>query len=256
MIAQSDVTVTGPGAARLIDVNLHALPVDEAARLLDVVPFDQFLDYAFTVLLNRAVDPVGQRHYRALADGGKSRRAIVHDLLRSDEFTRRYGTRQRASQPLDDFINQVYQDVLGRWPDTDGLNTYRRIAARRGDRRRVIANVLQSAEGHRRGGGRLGRIASLQAFAHHERLLRLPLLGGWLRRNDAARIRLERLELGQKALATQLAQLQLQAGATSHADEVALPPLDAAALADPAAVDEWTYRSALRRARRNAMLGS
>jgi hypothetical protein len=255
MIAQSDVVVTRPAAARLIDVNLHALPADEAARLLDAAPFDRFLDYAFTVLLNRAADPVGQRHYRALADGGKSRRAIVRDLLRSAEFTHRYGPRQRAAQPLDDFINQVYQDVLGRWPDADGLATYRRIGARYGGRGRVIANILQSAEGQRRGGGRLGRIASLQAFARYERLLRLPVLGAWLRRRDAARVRLERIELGQQALATQLARLQLQAGTASHAGEAALPPLDPAALADPAAVDAWAYRAALRRARRSAMLG-
>lgn len=259
MIAHSEFADQGAALTSLINIELHALPADEAARLLEVVPFERFLDYAFAVLLNRSVDPIGKRHYRALADGGKSRRAIVGDLLKSEEFIARYGARQQAAQPLDDFVNQVYQDVLGRWADAEGLNTYRIVAARRGGRRRVIANVLLSPEAQRRGGGRYGRITSLRVFARRELLLRLPLVGRWLRSRDEAEIRLERIELGQQELARRLGALQMQDKTLASADiagDGAIAPLDADGRADQAVLDDWTYRTALRRARHDAMLGS
>lgn len=258
MIARSDSAGPTVESASLLDVNLQVLLPAQAARYLDLVPFDTFLTYVFAVLLNRAVDPVGRQHYRALAAAGTSRHGVVRDLLASGEFTRRYGSRQRAAQPVDDFINQTYQDVLGRWPDADGLATYRRIAARWRGRQRVTANIIGSGEALRRGGGRLGRIASLQAYVGKARAFRLPLLGRWLRRRNAVRIRLDRIELGQLALRHELAALaeRIEAGGVARYDgEAAIAPLDPSAAADPAAVDDWTYRSALRRARRLAMVG-
>lgn len=258
MIVRSESAGPADESTGLLDINLQTLPPAQAARYLDLVPFDTFLTYVFAVLLNRAVDPVGRRHYRALAKAGTSRNGVVRDLLASGEFTRRYGSRQRAVQPVDDFINQTYQDVLGRWPDADGLATYRRIAGQWRGRGRVTANIIGSAEALRRGGGRMGRIASLQAYAGKARAFRLPLLGRWLRRRDAVRIRLDRIELGQQALRQELAALaeRIEAGgAARHGGEAAIAPLDPSAAADPAAVDDWTYRSALRRARRLAMVG-
>jgi hypothetical protein len=184
-----------------IDIDLQDVPVHEAGRYLEIVSPDSFLRYVFWVLLGRFPDGEGLAHYRRhLGDGG-DRRMVVADILKSKEFQGHSGWRHRMTQPLEEFINQAYRDILGRWPDQEGMNTYQRIGLGRFGRRKVLNNLRRSEEGVRCEGGRLARIEGLQQFARR-RWLRLLAPWRFLAGQDGGvSARLARLELMMSCMA-------------------------------------------------------
>ncbi|NML92239.1 DUF4214 domain-containing protein [Novosphingobium olei] len=195
------------------DIDLRRYPVNQTGPLLDLVLFDRFLDYAYAVLLKREPDPEGRSHYRDLARRGVARPAIVRGLLRSREH-RASSVEERALTHAE-FVNRAYQDILGRWPDEDGLATYQRIAARFNGRRKVLANLLASDEGLRKSGGRLARIEGLKAYARAGWPLRLPGLGTWFAARRRRRQRIDRIALNQQLLAREIAALREEVEAAS-----------------------------------------
>jgi hypothetical protein len=203
------ITVPRELAGRELDLDLSSKSPSEAAGLLDAVSFDSFLGYIFNVLLHRAPDQGGAAHYRKRVNAGASRQSVVADLLASREFQDRHGVKSRRRQPLEDFVKQTYQDVLGRWPDEDGRKTYIRIGSKWRGRSKVERTILNSPEAQRSGGGRLARIKALEAYARQSRLLKLPVIGTGLRRHNDLVARLARIEhlLSGRVLGTPAQQL-------------------------------------------------
>ncbi|NKJ00044.1 DUF4214 domain-containing protein [Novosphingobium sp. SG707] len=178
-----------------LDIDLWPLAGPLVLRLLDAVSIECFLSYIYRVLLGRDSDPIGGAHYRRLILAGLPRQSVVKNLLKSREFVENHGSKQRSALPIEEFVNQTYLDILGRWPDEDGRQTYIRIGSRRGGRARVERNILRSAEGLETGGGRIGRIRLLETYARQARVLALPLVGQWLRRNNELLARFAKLEV-------------------------------------------------------------
>lgn len=197
------------------DIDLRRCPADQIVFLLDIVRFDRFLDYIYATLLKREPDREGRIHYRRMAAKGMARVTIVHRLLRSREY--RDGSIEAAGLSTDEFVNRAYQDILGRWPDQHGLDTYSRIASRVNGRGKVLKNLRGSAEADRRGGGRLARIEALRAYARAGWPTRFPGLGTWLARRRSAGRRLDRIALNQHLLARQVARLAEEVAAASLA---------------------------------------
>lgn len=187
-------------------IDLHACAVERLDAALAMVPFDAFLDFAYLILLKRLPDPDGRRHYRALAAGGESREAITRRLLKAPEHRLTLPTAPGLA--ADEFLNRAYHDVLGRWPDSAGLETYRQRAERASGRRRVLRDLARSTEARQRGGGRHARIVALHRFARASRLDRLPLIGPWVIGRREHRRRLAQLELRHDLLAAELHDLQ------------------------------------------------
>lgn len=195
------------------DIDLRRCPAEQVGILLDLVRFDRFLDYVYVTLLKRAPDREGRVHYRQLARKGMSRPSIVRRLLRSREYQA-----SSVSMPglaVDEFVNRAYQDILGRWPDQNGLDTYRRIASKLNGRRRVLANLRASNEAMRKNGGRLGRIDVLHDYARADWPTRIPVVGSWFAGQRRLHQRLDRLSLKHYILAQEVASLREQVEAAS-----------------------------------------
>lgn len=176
-----------------LEMDLWQLSGTRILRLFDVVTVERFLAYTYKVLLDRDPDENGLIHYRHRIASGWSRQAIVADLLKSREY--QDGLRQRRELPVGDFVNKIYQEVLRRWPDEEGRQTYIRIALRRGGRAKVERNILSSPEAMASGGGRLGRVGMLETYAREARLLSVPIIGRWLARSNELLARVAALEI-------------------------------------------------------------
>lgn len=198
-----------------IEIDLRRCPANQVGVLLEFVRFDCFLDYVYLTLLKRKPDREGQVYYRDLVRKGISRPAIVRRLLRSSEF--RVSSVEAVGLTVDEFVNRAYMDILGRWPDQDGLDTYRRIASKLNGRRRVLADLRASGEAVRKGGGRLARIEILRSYAMAGWTAGLPVVGKWFARRHRLRQRLDRIALNQNLLAQQVARLREEVEAVSLA---------------------------------------
>lgn len=184
------------------DIDLRHYSAEQIGILLDLVQFDRFLDYVYATLLKREPDRVGRDYYRALVGKGIGRPAIVHRLLRSREYLA--SSIEETGLAVDEFVNRAYQDILGRWPDQEGIDTYRRIASRFNGRKRVVGNLQASSEAVRRGGGRLARVAILRSYARAGWLTRLPGIGTWFAKRRRLRQRLDRIVVNQHLLSQQI----------------------------------------------------
>jgi len=75
---------------------------------------------AYIAYYGRPADPAGQGFLALRMDAaGLSLDAIIQAFGNSDEFNRRYGGLAYAQ-----LVTKIYQQTLGRNPDTDGLNYY------------------------------------------------------------------------------------------------------------------------------------
>lgn len=228
--------------------DLKACPADRLGLMLDLAGFNAFLDFVYKTLLKRAPDPDGRKHYHDLHQRGLSRAAIVGRLLKSREH--RDGLPDAPGVSTDEYVRRAYQDVLGRWPDSDGLETYCRIASRWRGRARVIANLQRSEEAVRKGGGRYGRIVALRHYARKAFWLRLPVIGGFVAWQGNRALRIDRLELQQAAMAAEIALLRRQiAELDGHAESFSFGA--EAPQTDPAG---QAFASAFERARRTGRL--
>jgi TorA maturation chaperone TorD len=82
---------------------------------------EKIIRRAYQDILHRDPDGDGMRHYRSLMiDQDWTERDVREDLRKStekDDISRR--------QQADKIVRRAYQDVFGRDPDSNGLNTYR-----------------------------------------------------------------------------------------------------------------------------------
>lgn len=235
------------------DIDLLRCPVNQIGLLLDLVQFDRFLDYVYAVLLKRVPDLEGKTHYRELACKGLTRATIVKRIMRSREYMS--SSVEEAGLKLDEFVNRAYQDVLGRWPDQEGLATYRRIAARPNGRRKALANLRASGEALRKGGGRLAKIEVLRRYARAGWPARLPGVGPWFAARRELRLRLDRMALSHRLLARQVASLreELAAASTAGAEPFGfLPEPSASGEAIDGEKAAAIFHHTLTRARRDA----
>jgi len=99
---------------------------------------------AYRDILNRDPDPEGMRTYRSnIIDRNWSEQDVREALRNSPEYAS--GSVRDAS--ADRIIRRAYQDILGREPDAEGLNTYRRNIIERGwDEQDVRTALRRSSE--------------------------------------------------------------------------------------------------------------
>jgi hypothetical protein len=99
---------------------------------------DFVIDRAFRDLLERAPDPEGREHYRQLLRQGLTEQQLRDRIRESVEY--------RVTLP-DRKTTQAYQKVLGRDPDRNGLESYRKKIVDQGWSERDVENDLRrSAE--------------------------------------------------------------------------------------------------------------
>jgi hypothetical protein len=163
--------------------------------------------------LKREPDREGRAHYRQLARKGVTRPNIVRRLMHSREY--KASSVHMAGLAVEEFVSRAYQDILGRWPDQDGLDTYRRIASKPNGRSRVLADLRASSEAVRKSGGRLAKIEVLHNYAKAEWPVRLPIVGAWFASRRRLRQRLDKLALNQYLVVQQIVSLREQVEAAS-----------------------------------------
>ncbi|HBA82717.1 MAG TPA: hypothetical protein DCZ95_01365 [Verrucomicrobia bacterium] len=92
---------------------------------------------AYEDILGRKPDKAGLSAYRShIIDDGWSEQDVRNDLKKSDEY-RTKGT--------DKIVNDAYQDLLGRKPDRDGLESYRRHMLDDGWSEKDVRNDLRNS---------------------------------------------------------------------------------------------------------------
>lgn len=180
---------------------LKKCPPGSLAPRLELVDFNGFLDFVYVTLLGRLPDPDGRKHYQALHASGLARSSIVRRLLRSKEHR---ASLPEASGSHEDFVRKAYQDVLGRWPDSEGHFTYCKMAVRWRGRRRVLMSLLKSGEALRKNDNRYGRILALRKYASRHRLERMPYFGRFLSIRHRGALRLDRIEIMNDAMVRQI----------------------------------------------------
>lgn len=188
--------------------NFSLIKENQISDILEMVKFDEFLNFAYVTLLNRAPDREGRMYYQGLILSGSSRPAIVRRLLSSQEYRQALPNAPELSN--EEFVNRAYKDTLGRWPDAEGLQYYTSLAARKFGRQRVLRSLARSSEAQRRDGGRYGRILALRKYAKSDLLLSIPLLGLWLARQREHERRIIQIELQVLDLNFKLAGLRRQ----------------------------------------------
>src|SRR4029079_16720542 len=99
---------------------------------------------AYQDILGRDPDPEGMRTYRSnIVDRGWTEQDVREALRNSPE----YQTGPARTASADRIIRRAYQDILGRQPDPEGLETYRRNIVERGwDEQDVRTALRRSSE--------------------------------------------------------------------------------------------------------------
>ena len=97
---------------------------------------EEYLRVLYRTILNREADEGGLASWKKLLDGGLSRTYIFHGFCESPEFTelcKSYGIERgnvALTEPRDQnsgitlFVSRLYEYVLGRSADVDGLNAW------------------------------------------------------------------------------------------------------------------------------------
>ena len=103
---------------------------------------DRVVRRAYEDILHREPDAEGLRLYRSrMIDQNWSEQDVREALRKSPEYA------QRSSESADKMIRRVYQDVLGREPDTNGLYSFRNKVLNQGwDEQDVSAALRKSPE--------------------------------------------------------------------------------------------------------------
>lgn len=128
---QTDV-LRGIGAVRFIDGRLVFDPADPASQVARL----------YQAGLGRPPDQDGLGHWTGAIQNGATPSRLAASFLGSPEFTSRFG------QSLGDaeFVQRLYQNVLGRLPDPGGQAHWTGVLARGADRAAVLADISESAE--------------------------------------------------------------------------------------------------------------
>jgi hypothetical protein len=101
---------------------------------------------AYQDILGRDPDPEGLRTYRAnIIDRGWTEQDVREALRNSPEY--QSGAARTAS--ADRIIRRAYRDILGRDPDPEGLNTYRRSIIEQGWDEQDVRTALRRSQERR-----------------------------------------------------------------------------------------------------------
>ena len=107
---------------------------------------DAIVRRAYQDILGRDPDPEGMRTYRSnIIDKGWSEQDVREALRNSPEYAS--GGARTAS--ADRIIRRAYQDILGREPDPQGLETYRRNIVERGWDEQDVRTALRRSQERR-----------------------------------------------------------------------------------------------------------
>jgi SAM-dependent methyltransferase len=139
----------------------------------------RFVAGAFHRLLGRRPDPEGMRFYLGMLRAGGSRSEVLLSIVRSDEYLERALAQVdvRPDVPDEVFVDSVYQSVLRRDPDEEGLRYYRRLLREGADRGDVARTLLRSDEHINRVTRELYRLPSLRR-SWPERYVEAPSRAG------------------------------------------------------------------------------
>lgn len=110
------------------------------------LPDEEFLRAAYVLILGREPDEAGLDNYRKKLVRGASKSAIAAAIAQSDEAKARADHQDLAHLSDDDFVDAIYNRLLGRSPDPDGKNHYRERLRRNGDRERIVRSLEESDE--------------------------------------------------------------------------------------------------------------
>ena len=98
------------------------------------------VDGYYETFLKRAADPVGLQTYVRLMLNGATEETVMYDFLDSPEF-------QLLNPSPTEFVTALYQDVLGRAPDTAGMSTYLNVLTNRVTTpSQVVLSFINSSE--------------------------------------------------------------------------------------------------------------
>ncbi len=124
----------------------------------------RFVSDVYRRLLGRRPDPEGRRSYLGMLRGGGSRGDVLLSIVRSDEYVERAVAQLdlRSDVPDEVFLTSVYQSVLRRDPDQEGLRHYRRLLREGADRGGVVRTLLDSDEHINRVTAELYRLPNLR----------------------------------------------------------------------------------------------
>lgn len=185
------------------------------SELEDVLALEgaEFLGRAYVAMLGRPIDPDGFRHYEAKLRSGTNKRSILTELADSaegrayrtsalrDNSTRTdsdgvqsLGDRfcKTGSDPnliaadiegllaLDDleFVTCSYRTLLGREPDSPGIEHYLRRLRAGAAKLRLVSELIASPEGRQAG----TTLPGLRAAVSRHRLATIPVIGWCYRR--------------------------------------------------------------------------
>jgi hypothetical protein len=102
---------------------------------------DHLVQAAFQQYLHRAADPQALDYFAALLHAGLTAEQLDIDLVGSDEY---FST--RGGETNDGFLDALYEDALGRSPDTGGRNSFNALLATTARRSQVADIVFGSPE--------------------------------------------------------------------------------------------------------------
>lgn len=98
----------------------------------------------YQAALGRAPDPLGLAYWVSTLNGGASLHDLAASFISSSEFQSRF---PGAQQDPTAFVNQLYQNILGRQPDPSGLAFWTGLLTNgQGDAATVLAGIAESAE--------------------------------------------------------------------------------------------------------------
>lgn len=135
------VALTGP-EGRETAANVESLRFIDGAVVFDPASTVGQVVRLYNAALGRGPDGGGLAYWAQALQGGDRLHTLAQGFLDSPEFARRYGGRDDAG-----FVTTMYQNVLGRAPDAEGLGYWAgQLAAGAQDRADVLVGFSESAE--------------------------------------------------------------------------------------------------------------
>ena len=153
---------------------------NQTIQALFNLPSTAFIIRAYRLLLSRDPDPAGFQHFIRLLYLGYDRRAVICDIQGSREWRDKYSNKSAKALPSNEFIAQIYQDLLNRQPEPSALPYYLSKLSKGKSRQHVFVEIFTSSE-----------FASKQGLETHtaEGLLRLARRYSLLRKLRLVRSR-------------------------------------------------------------------
>ncbi|MBT3784222.1 DUF4214 domain-containing protein [bacterium] len=123
---------------------------------------EEYIKQVYQTYLKRDPDPSGMQSYgKALADGWLTRDQMVQDVLNSEEYQSRFGSREEAVENLSaqqgpqdpkEYVNWAFQVTMGRAPSRrESLRNSTKIGLGLLSREELLENLKKSSPGFKQG---------------------------------------------------------------------------------------------------------